>query len=73
MNHQLHQDSGLFLLPLEQVIDEYTQIELRGLRQARAALPPAQQRALAGITANLEAIGVRLCQLNREQGGLALR
>ncbi len=41
MNHQLHQDRGLFLLPLVQVIDAYTQIELRGLRQARAALPPA--------------------------------
>lgn len=44
--------------------------QLRG--QARAALPARQQQVLSEIAANLEVLGGRLRQLNREQGGLEL-
>lgn len=40
---------------------------------AQAALPQAQQHELQAIDANLSALGERLRQLNREQGGLELR
>ncbi len=44
------------------------------LRQlAQAALPQTQQQELQAIDANLAALGERLRQLNREQGGLELR
>ena len=42
-------------------------------RLAQAALPHSQQQELQAIDANLSALGERLRQLNREQGGLELR
>ena len=41
--------------------------------QARAALPSRQQQVLNAIADNLNKLGARLRQLNREQGGLELR
>lgn len=45
--------SRLFLLPLDQVIDEYTQIELRGLRSIPLTLQPGEIAALLERAARL--------------------
>lgn len=45
--------SRLFLLPLDQVIDEYTQVELRGLRSIPLALQPAEIASLLERAAQL--------------------
>jgi hypothetical protein len=45
--------SRLFLLPLEQVVDEYTKIELRGLQSIPLRLEPAEIAALLERTAQL--------------------
>jgi len=45
--------SRLFALPLGQVIDEYTKVELRGLRSVPLALDRAEIEALAGRAAQL--------------------
>ena len=45
--------SRLFLLPLDQVIDEYTQIELRGLRSIPLALQPGDIAGLLERAAQL--------------------
>ncbi|TLX21208.1 DUF4105 domain-containing protein [Thermomonas fusca] len=45
--------SRLFLLPLDQVIDEYTQIELRGLRSIPLALQPGDIAGLLERAARL--------------------
>lgn len=43
----------LFLLPLEQVVDEYTRVELRGLRSIPLALQPAEIATLLERAAQL--------------------
>lgn len=45
--------SRLFLLPLEQVIEEYTKVELRGLQSIPLQLDPAEIAALLERTARL--------------------
>ena len=45
--------SRLFLLPLDQVIDEYTQVELRGLRSIPLALQPGDIAGLLERAARL--------------------
>ena len=45
--------SRLFLLPLEQVIDEYTKVELRGLQSIPLQLDPPEIAALLERTARL--------------------
>ncbi|WP_052633376.1 DUF4105 domain-containing protein [Pseudoxanthomonas suwonensis] len=45
--------SRLFVLPLGQVIDEYTKVELRGLRSVPLALSHGEVAALAGRAAQL--------------------
>lgn len=45
--------SRLFLLPLAQVVDEYTKVELRGLASLPLRLAPSQVRALAERAAEL--------------------
>lgn len=45
--------SRLFLLPLDQVIDEYTQVELRGLRSVPLSLSPADIAGLLERAARL--------------------
>src|SRR6185295_17342848 len=45
--------SRLFVLPLEQVIDEYTKVELRGLESIPLRLDPAEIAALLERTARL--------------------
>ncbi len=45
--------SRLFLLPLEQVIEEYTKVELRGLQSIPLQLGPAEIAALLERTARL--------------------
>lgn len=45
--------SRLFALPLGQVVDEYTKVELRGLRSVPLALSPEEIEALAARAAQL--------------------
>lgn len=45
--------SRLFALPLGQVLDEYTRVELRGLRSLPLALSPAEIEAVASRAAQL--------------------
>src|SRR5690606_30034154 len=45
--------SRLFVLPLPQVVDEYTRVELRALRSLPLALDAAQRRAIATRAAQL--------------------
>jgi hypothetical protein len=45
--------SRLFLLPLAQVVDEYTKVELRGLRSIPLQLTPAEIAALLGRAAQV--------------------
>lgn len=54
-------------------VAEWMQQEAALNADARRWLPPAQQATLAGTEENIEALGERLRQLHREQGGLQLQ